>query len=106
MMRGALGETGKVRLAGRRLLLRLGLGKLLRVGSACRDLGELGDHRLAAVLPGGADRGLHVIAPARKPNENETRYADRARAKRERSLERKQTRNQRQTDCAGAKVVA
>ena len=66
------------------------------------DLGELGDDRLAAVLAGCADRRLHVIAPVRKPNEKETRYADRARAKREHGLERKQTRNQRETDRAGA----
>jgi hypothetical protein len=57
-------------------------------------------------LAGSTDRRLHVIAPVRKPNENETRYADCARGKRDRSLERKQTRYQRKTDCAGAKILA
>jgi len=104
---GNLGETGKIGLAGLRDGLRLGhyvKGPSLR--SVHSDFGELGDHRLGAVLAGSTDRRLYVIAPVRKPNENETRYADRARGEREHSLERKQTRYQRETDCAGAKIVA
>lgn len=65
--------TGKVGLAGLRDGLRLGhyvKGPSLR--SVHSDFGELGDHRLGAVLAGSTDGRLHVIAPVRKPNENET----------------------------------
>ena len=103
---GNLGETSKARLAARGIRLGLCLFGMLRSRSGGGDLFELGDDSLAALLSRHADHGLHVIAPARNPNENKTRYADRSSAKRKRGLEGEQTRNQRKTDRAGAKVVA
>ncbi|HBR25903.1 MAG TPA: hypothetical protein DD732_02505 [Rhizobiales bacterium] len=85
-------EPGLPACSGRVLSLR---GRGGRFGYA-PNLGKLGDNGLAAVLGRSRDLRLwRASAPIREADDNETRNSDRSRAKRENSLERHQTRNQR-----------